>query len=285
MRYDLVLFRSLELAPLLASSKLTGLWLPQYCLPIVPVKVDPRLTSGLSDACGCTPSHRCRRHREVQRGWLLEAPSASRWMSTRHVAANAAYSFVLDQLFVASLQVARSFGAVHDDRRRYDEELAARGNISRWPYYAFWSHFHWAVHIELVVVGEMRTHVEFLDMLHLRDFNLARRWWTGAICDVRVEPRSSALEEAASLRRPPQGVYVNQQPARHPRGTSAVPSVAALQCPESFQRGWRVACPWGSPACMRSARANETARRVDALMRSAKRRIKGHEQPFKCFSP
>jgi len=233
----------------------------------------------------------------VTRGSLLEAPYL-RWASARvrQSLGAAGYAFVDDRLFVATLPVAHSFATIYQHRPRYDSWLAQLANQSDWLKSggALWMHYYFAVHIEMIVAREMGVGIGFLSVMSLRDFNLARRWWHGAICDVRT-PRVLQEETGrlAAARMPADGaygVYDRLLPAgrrrdpRRPTSSTMLP-VSARQCPQVFQSGQRVACPSGAPACLVNSAANATARRVREVTERAQRMIRGNEQERSCWTP
>ena len=306
-RFDLIFFVDLQLSNLLLTGG-PGLWLPRYCLAAVSLSREESLP--LQQACGCTDRRSCRSHREVGRGSLWQAPYSTRWLRWLPPRDGANWrTFVLDQIFVATLRVARSFVDIYDHTGRYESMLDSMqdgrvrrrrrappsGGPSRPPRPPRWAHFYWAAHITHVVIGAMGERVSFLPLMHLRDFNIGRRWWNGAVCDVALPPGSEAATHAAALaaqRQPPphtfdvrvwhsagDGVW---QPTAN--GTLLSPGPLAEQCPAELQRGTRVVCPWGAPMCDGGAKGAH-ARSVDEVLRRGSRMIRGNELARPCFTP
>lgn len=297
MRYDLLYFSSLRVGGL---SSEVGLWMPQLCVPAEGMDIAKELPP-FRDTCGCSPtpqkSKPCRvPQKEVGRGLLLQAPSAHDSLSRRPAALDklhpGAWAFVMDQLFVASPRVARSFASIHDNVGQYDVWLRRLANTSnvRWPPGTMrWGHFYWAVHIEVVVAGAMRERVGFLPLMHHRDFQLLRRVWWGAFCDVEVpQAKLAAIEPHARRRLPPPAVVDALTALRVSAGFGDDPrlssAVVATQCPESLQYGRRIACPIFSPACLQSPSHNATAQRVRDIMRRAKAPLRNDQQERSCVS-
>lgn len=298
-RFDLIFFVDLQLASLLLGSG-PGLWLPRYCLAAVSLSRDEALP--LHQACGCTDRRACRSHREVGRGSLWQAPYSTRWLRWLPQSDGANWrTFVLDQIFVATLRVARSFVDIYEHTERYESMLDSMqdGRVRRRkrtkkppprpPRPPRWAHFFWAAHVTHVVIGAMGESVGWLPLMHLRDFNIGRRWWNGAVCDVAVTPGSTTATRAAALaaqRQPPPHTFDVRvwQPTGVANGTLLSPGPLAEQCPTELQRGESVVCPWGAPMCAGGAKGAH-ARGVDEVIRRGSRMIRGNELTRPCFTP
>ena len=169
-RYDVTWFTPLRLDGLDAHS----LWLPHYCMP----RLHARAAAPIEKACGS------------DRGALAEPPYGARLVPDRRYARqvdrSADYNtFVLDYWFVASVEVALTFGAIYHEHSGYTRQLSTGLGTSP----PNWMHFFWAHHISTLLRRSARPpalkRVRFVAQ-HEVAFNLARHWRGGADCLVNL---------------------------------------------------------------------------------------------------
>ena len=295
-RFDVLFYTDLVLPPLPRDGT-QALWLPQQCMPLAGSEKLPEATA----SCGCTPREsivkrrpaaRCAHSRFIAHGALVGAPTAARHLSAKRASRLGGFNwhgFVLDYFLLATPAIAHGFSSIFN---RYEHYVEALRNVStksgRTPRrrvlrrqralslqsvgdVPLWSHFIWALHINM---GVSQEHVHWLPMLHMRDFVLARRFWYGAACDAPVNASMrESFDGMIAERTPPPGAYM----------VAGRESALSEACPKALRTGARIMCPAESSACTDrawAARVRTTTRR--ASRRTAKR---GATQGMECFTP
>ncbi|KAL3903428.1 MAG: hypothetical protein SGPRY_011680, partial [Prymnesium sp.] len=203
-------------------------------------------------ACGCSRKN-C--DGPNGKGGLYEAQSLRR-LGVRSRLARAEGLYVLDQLFLASSDVARSFAQIGDGRGNYSSSLARQGLFMRW------AHIYWAHHITSVLSPAVR--VQYLDYLDSRDFTLARFVRFGSDCMVPLTPPLPTNSPDETTLGGRGGQAVAPEPFER----------LADHCPAELRRSTHALCPWYAPAC-----PFEHAKNVVLEIRRAERVLKDEGLP------
>lgn len=269
-RLDLLFFSPVPLVHLAttAAGHTSGLWLPSNCQHNLRIASSER--EGLYESCGC--GRRSKHRRRCQQGLsglgsLWESPDLTRARASRtdskidlnRTRVMEHSLFVNDWWFVATLDVARSFGWLHSSSSpggingTYVRGLRRRG--FRGPP---WGHFFWAHHVTHVLPQlPTRVSVQFAPTLNGRDFILARFVRFGSACE-------------AAVRTPHQTIPITLNATRHALAARWIDPILSDQCPPRLQRGTRLMCPFYSPACGAQAarRALEAIWRAEAALQA-----------------
>ena len=225
-RYDIVWWADLLLRELSPSR----LWLPHYCQPVIALSA--AASTALESLCAS------------DRGALVEPVYARRFFGKKLERDKDYTSMVLDHWFVASAEVAETFGAIFHRHAEYAAAMQAR--LAGWRPFA--AHFFWVHHIGLLLQRsaeelaagrqKQQLRVGFTSQSEL-DFNLARYHKFGADCAIDTAPARAPLEAQIKL--------MTEKLTPSPFGENT--SWLAAQCPAALRSGRRAQCPWYSRRC------------------------------------